>query len=271
MQTSIDGCRAKIARAKELIEVLDSELSTILSDGRYEIVSEHEFQQRRFVFRLHGEQFPLRISVLAGEIIHHLRSTLDHLIWAGAHKVGLSSDKLRRITFPICATPAKFKEAVKNGALSGVSDTLKNFIESLQPYRTPDPSTSIVQILHDLDIIEKHRLLVVVTHAARMGQHLQILGELTSDVAIVPSVPPDPVPFFRAIENGVEVHWVNYETTTQPIWSIKNDFSIYVAFQNIGLHERLEAIPILWQLYSLIENIFSIIRVSSTSEKLPSS
>lgn len=265
MEHVLDGCKAKIARAKELIENLDNEISTILNNGGYQIVSGHEFDRRRYVFRLHGDQLPLRISVLAGEIIHHLRSTLDYLVWAAANKDGLSSGKLRRITFPVCQTPDKFKEAVESGVLSGISDDLQKFIESLQPYNSADSKNSIIQILHDLDIIEKHRLLVVVTHATRMGRHIKTVGELTSDVAIIVAhAPPDPVPFFRAIEDGVEVHWLAYETTTQPLWGIENDFSVHVAFQEIGTHERVEAIPILWQLYKLIEEIFSIIKVRST-------
>jgi hypothetical protein len=189
---------------------------------------------------------------------------LDHLVWAAALKEGLSSDRLKRITFPICATPAKFNEAIKNGNLYGINENLRKFIESLQPYNSADSKNTIVQILHDLDIVEKHRLLVVVTHATRMGQNIKLVGKLTSDVAIiVADTHPDPIPFFRAIEDGVEVHWISYETTTQPLWSIENDFSILAVFQEIGTHKRVEAIPILWQLYKLIEEIFLKIKVSS--------
>lgn len=260
----MDGCKAKVARAKELIENLDREISTILNNGKYQIVGGHEFERRRYVFRLHGDPLPLRISVLAGEIIHHLRSTLDYLVWAAANKDSLSTEKIKRITFPVCQSPDKFKKAVKDGALSGIPIEFQNFIESLQPYHSADSKNSIIQILHDLDIVDKHRLLVVVTHAARMGRVIRTVGELTSDVAIIVAhVPPDPVPFFRAIEDGVEVHWLAYETTTPPSWSIENDFSIHVAFQQIGTHERVEAIPILWQSYKLIDEIFSILKVRS--------
>jgi len=259
----LEGCVAKVERAKELIDNLDNEISSILSSGKYQVFSGHEFDKKRYVFRLQGPNFPLRLSVLTGEIIHHLRSTFDHLVWAAASKEGLSSTKLKRITFPVCATPEKFQEAIKNGLLSGTSQELRNFVESLQPYQSGDDArNSIVQILHDLDVIEKHRLLVLVTHAVRMGRTLTFTGELTSDVEIiVASSHTDSTPFFRAIENDEEVHWVEYQTTTKPLWNIVNDFSIQVAFPEIGTSERVEVIPILRQMYALVEEIFMKVKL----------
>jgi hypothetical protein len=235
----------------------------VASQKSNELFSGHEFDRKRYVFRLQGPKLPLRISVLTGEIIHHLRSTFDHLVWAASNKEGLSSTKLKRITFPVCATPDKFKEAVKNGQLSGTSESLKEFVESLQPYKSDDSRNSIIQILHDLDVIEKHKLLILVTHAVRMGGNLKLIGELTSDVEIiVASDPSHPIPFFRAIEDDVEVHWVEYQTTTEPQWSILNDFTIQVTFPEIGTGERVEAIPILRQMFNLVEEIFMKVKLS---------
>lgn len=253
MSHSLDGCRAKLERAKELVLNLNEEIAAVLHNGEYSVVGEHEFEKRRYVFRLHGPQVPLRISVLAGEVVHHLRCTLDHVVWALASKNNLSSGE--RITFPVCETSEKFKSAVRNGIIKGISRAFHPLIESLQPYRTADPKNSIIQIVHDLDIMDKHRLLVVVTHAVRMGGNIVINGELTSEVAIIAATPPDPSPFFRAVEDGVEVHWLGYETTTEPKWRIENDFSIEVAFQRIGTVEREPVVPMLTQLCNGIEQI----------------
>jgi hypothetical protein len=55
-------------------------------------------------------EIPARFGVLAGEVVHHLRSILDHIIWL------LSSEQYRRtnetqIAFPICvAEPRRMAE-----------------------------------------------------------------------------------------------------------------------------------------------------------------
>lgn len=266
-ERSLEGCKAKVTRAKELIEQLENEILTILNSEDYKVVSGHEFEKKRYVFRLQGKPLPLKVSVLVGEIIHHLRSTLDHMVWMFANKDGLSERDCRNIYFPVCSSQKEFEKAVKKGKLVGVPENLKNFVESLQPYKSNDSKNSIIKILHDLDIIEKHKLLLVVSAATRMGSHLKIKGTNTSNISIiVASEPSADYPFFKATEDGVNVHWVNYETTTEPLWWIENDFSIRVEFQEIGSHEKAEVIPILWQLHKLIEEIFSLIKVPTEKE-----
>lgn len=262
MSPPLDGCLAKISRAKQLIEELEAEIFSAINDTAYKITGEHEFAKKRYVFRLEGPHLPLRISVLAGEVIHHLRSTLDHLVWAVANKEGIKDSKARIISFPVCDTKEKFVDATNRGVLSGVPEEFIKFIESIQPYQAACPENSIVKILHDLDIVEKHRLLVLATQATRMGSNIKLLGELTSDVSIiVADSAPHPIPFFRAIEQGREVHWLSYETSTQPMWRIENDFSIVAVFERVASYERIEVIPVLKQMCSFIEEVFSIIKV----------
>jgi hypothetical protein len=80
MAHPLDGCRAKIERAKEQVRNLNDEITALLNSGMHRVVGENQMDRSRYVFRLIGPLVPKRLAVLTGEIVHHLRSVLDH-IW----------------------------------------------------------------------------------------------------------------------------------------------------------------------------------------------
>ena len=106
---------AKIVRAEESIKNLDAEITQYLaSDPKpYRIVGELHNDDREYGFTAYSDPVPLRFSIIAGEIVHHLRSALDHVIWAMATRN--NRNPRNRIQFPICDTPHKFERALKNG------------------------------------------------------------------------------------------------------------------------------------------------------------
>jgi len=243
----LDGCRAKVERAKEQVQNLNSEISALLKSGAYSIAGEHDFERKRYVFRPVGPPIPVRISVLAGEIVHHLWSVFDHIVWALATNSGLRYHQM--ITFPVKDSSEEFERAVKNGAIQGVTSVAYDLIQSFQPYRSADPPNAVTRILYDLDRAEKHRLLIAVAHAVTVGDTIEIIGDTEQDVRLILATPPQAGPFFRGIENGVQVHWIAYQTAaTSPKWEIKNNFSPQIAFEKIGSGEFEPIVPILVQL-----------------------
>jgi hypothetical protein len=252
MLHALDGCRAKIERAKELTCKLNGEITELVNGGLYFVDGENQWERRRYVFKLRGPPVPLRIAVVSGEIIHHLRSTFDHVVWALAKKNGLSDEAHTR--FPVCRTPEKFNDAVRHGEIKGVSRIYHPLIEALQPYRAADPANSIVQVVHDLDIKDKHRLLVVVTHALVLGNALTI----TKNDAPAPDfgieLPPTATMRYPwAIEDGIEVHWIPLRGTPNPAFEMKTNATVQIAFEQVGAHERAPVIPILTQLCDGVE------------------
>jgi hypothetical protein len=184
----LEGCRAKLERAKELVQGLEEEVASFLAAGTHSVVRENQFDQRRYVFKLVGPPVPLRFAVLAGEIIHHLRSCVDHIVWALATRDGQTTDD--RIAFPVCSTPEKFRKAVRNGVIRDVPDRAEPLIEAFQPYQSADPPNSVVQVLHDLDIADKHKLLVVVSHMMVLGNTLVITRNDCADPTFGIELPP---------------------------------------------------------------------------------
>ncbi len=224
------GCRAKIERAKQQIHDLNIEITALLTSGIYSVVGECQAERNRYVFKLIGPPVPLRISVIAGEIIHHFRSCFDHVIWALARINGLPDTEV--VNFPVCDSPDKFKKAVGNGIIKGVSRDFRPLIEALQPYRIPDPRNSILQIIHDLDIADKHRLLTVVSHTLVLGNSILITknGPGSSPgfgielPGTIPGTNPPVMQYQWTIEDGVETHWIPLRGTPGPEFEIKNEF-----------------------------------------------
>ena len=234
--TSLAGAWAKIERAKEQLQHLAREVNALLEAGHYKIMGENQPERQRYAFKLLGPPVPDRIAVLAGEIIHHLRCSFDHVIWAFAMQNGPPN---KRITFPVCSTADKFTTAVRNGIIKGVSDVHKPLIEAIQPYRTTPPENSILQAIHDLDIADKHRILVLVSHTLVMGNTLIITKNDTPPVAgFGIELPPMPEGYPWAIEDGIEVHWVPLRGGPNPEFEMETNSSIQISFEQIGSVKR---------------------------------
>lgn len=91
-----------------------------------------------------------------GESIHQLRAALDALAWDVAHLDGGAPKDPRNIYFPVIDSPDKWSK-VASGALASIPSWVLQRMESVQPFRHTDGSTSFLERLHSLDIADKHR------------------------------------------------------------------------------------------------------------------
>jgi len=161
MSYPLDGCWAKIERANENIKNLEAEISALFHPDPYIIAGNVNHQTKECIFVAKAKPIPLRFSVLAGEIIQHLRSSLDHLIWALVLQRHAHPDF--KVQFPICVREEEFIAAKKSGIIKGISGTAQAIIERLQPYRNANWRSTVfddpLRIIHDLNITDKHKLL----------------------------------------------------------------------------------------------------------------
>src|SRR5216683_4202653 len=98
------------------------------------------------------------VVAISGDIIHNLRSALDHLahqlVFVGSPHLTTSTIS-RNIGFPIAESMAKY-EAIKVGKVEGMRPEAKEAIDRLKPYKGGnDPLWRV----HELDNIDKHRAL----------------------------------------------------------------------------------------------------------------
>src|SRR6185369_15898895 len=178
MNCDFSGIHERLIRANENIHNLDREVGRFIESGEYRVFSYEDKETLLKAVQYHKSRtVPLRFSVLAGEIIHHLRSCLDHVVWQ------FSGDWYRRsnrsvIEFPIFETrPIKPKRiAAFNGKIRGISDPgALMLIERLQPYNATYSIDFPPLIIHKMDIIDKHRELVLCTTVGSIPFPIELL------------------------------------------------------------------------------------------------
>jgi hypothetical protein len=166
----------KVERARKHLTELDQEIRAFVKVDPYRLSFEvdSETGQQVVRFRKVGDKpirTPLRFGLMAGDVIHNLRSALDHVVYQLAIAGGGTG---ARSQFPL------FEDADEYGLqearfLDGVVDGQRAIIEGLQPYHvlaafsagTPpvserDPLAANVHLMNlgRLDNIDKHRLLL---------------------------------------------------------------------------------------------------------------
>jgi hypothetical protein len=168
MPHPLDGVWGKLERANENIFNLEREISAFLQDGTNPVIPNDEAGAIQEAVESHTKRvIPLRFSILSGEIIHHLRSCLDHIAWE------LSSADQRashptRIEFPIYVSKPIDKGEISRyeRKVEGISDHGRRIIEAMQPYNRPPailtgPQADPLWIIHEMDTTDKHRELVL--------------------------------------------------------------------------------------------------------------
>jgi len=253
----LDSCYAKIQRAEENINNLNLEISTFL--GRepkpYHIVRQFQNDGLQYAFIAKGSPVvPVRIAVLAGEIFHHLRSSLDHLLCA----LVLKNSKIVSSShqFPICTTAVGFDKACQNGSIKGITASAKNIISSVQPYKTPDPEDTILQVVRHFNNLDKHRLPPITCTAAKLGDAIE-LGNPNAprtNTAIVGLGDPSPR---KITEEGVVVFTIDLGAPS-PQFEAKAEVAFDVAFEKCG---RVKLAPVIQTLRGIWEGTANTINL----------
>ena len=156
---------AKLDRADESLHSLNDEMHAISNGEPSTIRTELNFKTGWHTVEItHVEPVPPRPSVLVGESLYHGRSALEHLVWAlvKANQQEPGKDH----TFPIWDvrprvkgthdTADAFTRITERNQLAGVPTAAIALIESLQPYRRPDPARSFLSVLNHMARDDRH-------------------------------------------------------------------------------------------------------------------
>jgi hypothetical protein len=98
---------------------------------------------------------PFDVVSIAGDIVHNLRSALDHLAYQLVLIGSPDAVPSRRIEFPIAETATKY-ETEKARKVEGMRPEAIEFIDRLKPYKGGNDA---LWRIHELDNIDKHRAL----------------------------------------------------------------------------------------------------------------
>src|SRR5215469_737042 len=161
--------RVKIERAKKHLRDLESELVSF-GDQRSTIITGATYLGFRQGFPEENFQTGVRILTFnavaaAGDVVHNLRSALDHL----AHQLVVAGGGTpdRDTMFPI-AKDLNAYESSKPAKVKGMKPQAIKAIDALEPYKG---GNDLLWRINELDIIDKHRTLFTV------GRDCQFTGD----------------------------------------------------------------------------------------------
>ncbi|HEY3436014.1 MAG TPA: hypothetical protein VGK41_10215 [Solirubrobacterales bacterium] len=200
---SLKGPRLKLDRAKRHLGDLESVIERFFETDPYLVAVEDNSETNRREFRVvRAQPVPMDLSVIGGDAVHNLRSALDHLIWQLVLANGGKPNK--RTAFPVWGSEADFV-ASRPGYAKGVSEEAVEVLYGLKPYKGGNDA---LWRIHQLDIVDKHRLLLAVA----MRQEHVVLDMTASFNRTaeaegwepIPDLPPMPVALNPAEREIVE-------------------------------------------------------------------
>jgi hypothetical protein len=161
---------AKVARAKEHVENLKLAVRAFLDEGPYLTMAYDEQETGDRVVRLNASlEIPLRISIIVGDVIHNLRSGLDHLAWQICLACNGTPD--RNTCFPVFEEKPTNIEAEIERKIPSARPEVIGLIRDLEPYKRGKGEK--LSQLHQLNLIDKHRLLVA---TGNCNFHINVAG-----------------------------------------------------------------------------------------------
>lgn len=158
MAHPLDGIWLKVERSYHQLDALRTEMDRFLESHPYGVAGDFNTETRRLVAYLTiREPCPGVWGVLIGEMVHNLRSALDHLVWQLVIQNGETPVLANQ--FPICSDAGMFQRALDRQRLVHVSQLACDLIQSLQPYSTGEGINSPLWQLHEISNFDKHRTL----------------------------------------------------------------------------------------------------------------
>jgi hypothetical protein len=153
----------KLDRANSHLNLLKGEIESWLQHRPYEISLDKDPETLEEICRIHiVRQPPMEWSILVGEIIYSLRSSLDHAVYALSGLGGKAPPK--GTEFPIFRDEPAFRNTKRPGGLwkaRGLSPAAVEVVDSVQPFRQGggEPERHILWVLQELCNADKHRSL----------------------------------------------------------------------------------------------------------------
>lgn len=162
----ITGARLKAERAGKHLEELEREIASFFDENPYRFFRDSNPQNLDYYTYKFPPQPapPPALSVILGDIVHNLRSALDHVAWQLALRT--TDDPYKRTAFPIFVDTSLASVKQFNRLVKDVFPDAIPIIEALQPYHSGEglAEFDLLWVLHCLWNADKHRLLTTIPH-----------------------------------------------------------------------------------------------------------
>jgi hypothetical protein len=156
-----DSARLKIARARKHHLELVAEIAAYFSRRPIRLVAEKapnfpaHLDTHAWTVRI-SEAAPEAIPAIVGDIIHNLRTALDLL---ACDLVRLNNGSTSGVYFPFSERAEDLQLMIKNKHFNRAGHEAVKMVKELKPYKGGNLS---LRAIHDIDIIDKHKILVPV-------------------------------------------------------------------------------------------------------------
>jgi len=265
-QPDFTGVRIKVERAKHHFRDLQARYERFLEAKPYRAVRDDEPHTGDLVWRVEvSEQPPLFWSAIAGDCIHNLRSSLDLLVCemvrAEGNPVGEQNG------FPIFKSANAFKSghaAKVNGAPKVAVDLIKH----AKPYQGEN---NPFWRLHQLDIADKHKLLVPVGMAHKGTTNTYTMADVLEAYPGVITFKIHEMPTAQGIgivapkltfplEDGAVIYRIPARLRSHPVAQMHMDpeFQFEVAFGEVEVVKGQPLIPTLSQIMQFVEGFMKL-------------
>ena len=155
----IDKLKLKTERADKHITDLAEALRIFHEQGdRQFIAFQRNPQTGEQIFKVvRVPEVPLAISVIIGDALNNLRSTLDHLVYALVAKRIAPKIPPNYVSFPIADSPDKYVSTEYRRKIEMAGEKAIKRIDALKPYKG---GNDLLWQLGKLNNVDKHRLLL---------------------------------------------------------------------------------------------------------------
>lgn len=233
MRDHLTGIRLKLNRAHDQLKSLHAEIDAFFKTKPYRIETQVNPDAREIfgILRRNGRHgtIPPMWSVFIGEIIHNVRSALDHMIWQMVkfEQAGRPSTSTQ-LKFPIFDTEAGFDSRCDD-ILAGASGDAKALIKKLQPFYTGEGHASPLWHLHALSNWDKHRNIPLAIASRRSTSVQAIRGEVE---ALIVAATDN-----RPLEDDTELFKVRLKPSAVPFMTrvdrvqMKGDLTFHITFK----------------------------------------
>lgn len=155
---TLQGCFGKLARAEALISELRRRNLNFFKKGDFksEIVRNPETGRQQLV-ATKVQAPPVSHSLIVGDILYNLRSSLDHLVHQLIVANTGAQPTYRTYEFPVFVTESQFNKNIDR-LLRDVSSDGVERIKQVQPFTFERPKDTSLYNLNEMGLVDKHRL-----------------------------------------------------------------------------------------------------------------
>jgi len=269
-QPDFTGVGIKIERAKHHFGDLEARIERFNQPEPYRIPSYCELDTGDVVSRFEvTEQPPLLWGAIAGDCVHNLRSSLDLLVCEMIRAEGRLVEKHHR--FPVFRDETAYANAFKPGPPRQIGGIPKCAVDLIKDAKSYNGADNPFWRLHQLDIEDKHKLLVPVGVAHKGTTNSYTLAdviaaypdETTIDIFEIPTAQSIGISVPRLafpLKDGAEIYRVPANLRDNPLAQMNMDpeFRFDVAFGEVEVVEGEPIIPTLHRLIQFVEDFVKL-------------